>query len=186
MHLMRLANSSAFGLGHKVTTLREAINATGTNRIARWTQLLLYADGRKVSLEDDPLLQLAATRARFMELAVGQLPEAGRDVADAAFLVGVFSFVDAVFGGTLESTLDALTMSRTIREAILHREGPLGRLLTVVELLERAAWDEVDAVCAELAPFTTSTAAALALAAGEWAGMADHHTEAEGLERIED
>ncbi|WP_419150512.1 EAL and HDOD domain-containing protein [Paraburkholderia kururiensis] len=186
MHLMRLANSSAFGLGHKVTTLREAINATGTNRIARWTQLLLYADGRKVSLEDDPLLQLAATRARFMELAVGQLPEAGRDVADAAFLVGVFSFVDAVFGGTLESTLDALTMSRTIREAILHRAGPLGRLLTVVEQLERAAWDEVDVVCAELAPFTTSTAAALALAAGEWAGMADHHAEAEGLERIED
>lgn len=186
MHLMRLANSSAFGLGHKVTTLREAINATGTNRIARWTQLLLYADGRKVSLEDDPLLQLAATRARFMELAVGQLAEAERDAADAAFLVGVFSFVDAVFGGTLESTLDALTMSRTIREAILHREGPLGRLLTVVELLERGAWAEVDAVCTELAPFTTSDAAALALAAGEWAGMADHHAEAEGLERIED
>lgn len=121
-----------------------------------------------------------------MELAVGQLPDAGRDEADAAFLVGVFSFVDAVFGGTLESTLDALTMSRTIREAILHREGPLGRLLTVVELLERGSWAEVDAVCAELAPFTTSDAAALALAAGEWAGMADHHAEAEGLERIED
>ncbi|MFP3249899.1 MAG: EAL domain-containing protein, partial [Paraburkholderia sp.] len=70
MHLMKLANSSGLAVGHKVTTLREAINATGTNRIARWTQLLLYADGRKVALEDDPLLQLAATRARFMELAV--------------------------------------------------------------------------------------------------------------------
>jgi c-di-GMP-related signal transduction protein len=54
MHLMKLANSSGLAVGHKVTTLREAINATGTNRIARWTQLLLYADGRKVALEDDP------------------------------------------------------------------------------------------------------------------------------------
>ena len=59
MHLMKLANSSGLAVGHKVTTLREAINATGTDRIARWTQLLLYADGRKVALEDDPL---AATR----------------------------------------------------------------------------------------------------------------------------
>ena len=110
MHLMRLANSSGLGLGHKVTSLREAINATGTNRIARWTQLLLYADGRKVSLEDDPLLQLAATRARFMELAIERLPEAGRDEADAAFLTGVFSFVDAGGGEPRDSTLDMLML----------------------------------------------------------------------------
>ncbi|HEY4296325.1 MAG TPA: EAL domain-containing protein, partial [Paraburkholderia sp.] len=121
MHLMKLANSSGLAVGHKVTTLREAINATGTDRIARWTQLLLYADGRKVALEDDPLLQLAATRARFMELAIECLPEAGRDEADAAFLTGVFSFVDAVFGGSLESTLNVLTLSRPIQAAILRR-----------------------------------------------------------------
>ncbi|HVE09767.1 MAG TPA: EAL domain-containing protein, partial [Paraburkholderia sp.] len=54
MHLMRLANAGALALGLRVTTLRDAINATGTDRIARWTQLLLYADGRKVALEDDP------------------------------------------------------------------------------------------------------------------------------------
>jgi c-di-GMP-related signal transduction protein len=88
MHLMKLANSSGLAVGHKVTTLREAINATGTNRIARWTQLLLYADGRKVALEDDPLLQLAATRARFMELAVLRLPRRGRrGVSDRRVLV---------------------------------------------------------------------------------------------------
>ena len=131
MHLMKLANSSGLAVGHKVTTLRDAINATGTDRIARWTQLLLYADGRKVALEDDPLLQLAATRARFMELAIERLPEAGRDEADAAFLTGVFSFVDAVFGGSLESTLNVLTLSRPIQAAILHREGELGELLSV-------------------------------------------------------
>ncbi|HYS66487.1 MAG TPA: EAL domain-containing protein [Paraburkholderia sp.] len=184
MHLMKLANSSGLAVGHKVTTLREAINATGTDRIARWTQLLLYADGRKVALEDDPLLQLAATRARFMELAIERLPEAGRDEADAAFLTGVFSFVDAVFGGSLESTLNVLTLSRPIQAAILHREGVLGRLLDVVEALERGAWDEVDAMCARLQPLTVEEVAQLGLMAGAWAGVADRS--AEGLERIED
>jgi c-di-GMP-related signal transduction protein len=184
MHLMKLANSSGLAVGHKVTTLRDAINATGTDRIARWTQLLLYADGRKVALEDDPLLQLAATRARFMELAIERLPEAGRDEADAAFLTGVFSFVDAVFGGSLESTLNVLTLSRPIQAAILQREGVLGLLLSAVEALERGAWDEIAMLCERLQPLTVEEVAQMGLAAGAWAGVADRS--AEGLERIED
>lgn len=184
MHLMKLANSSGLAVGHKVTTLRDAINATGTDRIARWTQLLLYADGRKVALEDDPLLQLAATRARFMELAIERLPEAGRDEADAAFLTGVFSFVDAVFGGSLESTLNVLTLSRPIQAAILRREGKLGELLSVIEALERGEWENLATLCESLPPLTLEEVAQMGLAAAAWAGVADDS--AQGLERIED
>jgi c-di-GMP-related signal transduction protein len=184
MHLMKLANSSGLALGHRVTTLRDAINATGTNRIARWTQLLLYADGRKVALEDDPLLQLAATRARFMELAIERMPDAGRDEADAAFLTGVFSFVDAVFGGSLESTLNVLMLSRPIQAAILHREGTLGLLLSAVEALERGEWEQIEALCAASPSLTVEEVAQMGLTAGAWAGVADRS--AEGLERIED
>ncbi|MFC0398885.1 EAL and HDOD domain-containing protein [Paraburkholderia rhizosphaerae] len=186
MHLMRLANASGLALGLRVTTLRDAINATGTDKIARWTQLLLYADGRKVALEDDPLLQLAATRARFMELAVARLPDAGRDEADAAFLTGVFSLVDAVFGGSLENTLNVLMLTRPIRDAIERHEGALGMLLTLIEALERGAWDVADQTCQALAPLTTAEAAQLALTAAAWAGIAEHSADAEGLERIED
>jgi c-di-GMP-related signal transduction protein len=186
MHLMRLANSGESSIGRKVTTLRDAINATGTNRIMRWTQMLLYADGRKVPLEDDPLLQLAATRARFMELAVARLPNANRAVIDAAFLTGVFSLVDAVFGDTLERTLEDLALSRHIRNAILHREGPLGRLLSAVEALEQGDWAALDAASESLAPLTVSELAELALKAAAWAGSADQNAENAGLERIED
>ena len=186
MHLMRLANSSGLAMGRKVTTLREAINATGTNRIARWTQLLLYADGRKVALEDDPLLQLAATRARFMELAIQRLPEAGRDETDAAFLTGVFSFVDSVFGGSLEHTLNVLALSKPIRDAILLREGVLGTLLTVVEALERGAWADIESVCERLEGLQVLDVAQMGLVAAAWAGVADRSAEATGLERIED
>jgi len=186
MHLMRLANSGSMNIGRKVTTLREAINATGTNAIARWTQLLLYADGRKIAAEDDPLLQLVATRARFMEIAVTQLAKAHLEEEDAAFLVGVFSFVDAVFGGSLESTLEVLTLARPIRTAIVEREGVLGRLLDLSEALERGNWASVDALCETLAPLDAPTVAAISLAAAEWAGTSGRNAEDEGLERIED
>ena len=186
MHLMRLANSGEASIGRKVATLRDAINATGTNRIARWTQLLLYADGRKVRLEEDPLVQLAATRARFMELASTRLAAVNRKVVDGAFLTGVFSLVDAVFGGTLEGTLDALTLASHIRAAILRREGQLGTLLGAIESLERGDWDALDRASAALAPLTSCELAQIAITAAAWASTADQSKENEGLERIEE
>jgi c-di-GMP-related signal transduction protein len=121
-----------------------------------------------------------------MELAVLRLPEAGRDEADAAFLTGVFSFVDAVFGGSLENTLNILTLSKPIQAAILRREGVLGQLLSAVDALERGAWAEIEAACVQLPPLTVSEVAELGLTAAAWAGVADRSAEAKGLERIED
>jgi c-di-GMP-related signal transduction protein len=186
MHIMRLANSGEASIGRKVATLRDAINATGTNRIARWTQLLLYADGRKVRLEDDPLVQLAATRARFMEMAAAHLTQANRKVVDAAFLTGVFSLVDAVFGDTLEATLDALMLAGHIRAAILRHEGLLGTLLAAVQALERADWAALEQVSAALAPFTPPELAELAIASAAWASAADQHGDNAGLERVQE
>ncbi|RDU97000.1 EAL and HDOD domain-containing protein [Trinickia dinghuensis] len=186
MHLMRLANSGEASIGRKVATLRDAINATGTNRIARWTQLLLYADGRKVPLEEDPLVQLAATRARFMEIASSRLAATSRKVVDGAFLTGVFSLVDAVFGDTLENTLEALTLASHIRAAILHREGQLGTLLSAIESLERGDWEALDRASAALAPLTSCDLAQIAITAAAWASTADQSKENEGLERIEE
>lgn len=186
MHLMRLANSGEMSIGRKVATLRDAINATGTNRIARWTQLLLYADGRKVRLEEDPLVQLAATRARFMELGAMRLSHANRKIVDGAFLTGVFSLVDAVFGDTMENTLDALTLATHIRAAILRREGQLGTLLHAMEALERGDWEALDAASAALAPLTSGELAQIAITAAAWASTADQSKDNAGLERFEE
>lgn len=186
MHLMRLANSGEMSIGRKVATLRDAINATGTNRIARWTQLLLYADGRKVRLEEDPLVQLAATRARFMELASAKLSQANRKVVDSAFLTGVFSLVDAVFGDTLENTLEVLTLASHIRAAILRREGQLGTLLTAMQALEHGDWEALDRASAALAPLTSGELAQLAITAAAWASTADQSKDNAGLERFDE
>lgn len=186
MHLMRLANSGEGSIGRKVATLREAINATGTNRIARWTQLLLYADGRKVRLEDDPLVQLAASRARFIELAATRLAHATRKTVDGAFLTGVFSLVGVVFGDTLENTLDALALSSHIHAAILHREGTLGTLLNAIEALERGDWAALDHAAAMLEPLSSADLTELAITAAAWASSSDQSDEHAGLDHFEE
>jgi c-di-GMP-related signal transduction protein len=171
MHLMRLVNSGAFGLGRNVSSVREALMAAGINRITRWTQLLLYADSNGLPFDSDPLVHLAAVRAHFMELAASRLRNHDQRLLDSAFLTGVFSLIDVVFGADIEEALDGLALAVPIREAILHRRGVLGQLLSLAEASERGDLVTIEDCCAELPPLTAAGAAADSLAAAEFASQ---------------
>jgi c-di-GMP-related signal transduction protein len=174
MHLMRLVNSGAFGLGRNVSSIREAIMAAGIDRITRWTQLLLYADRSGVPFDSDPLVQLASVRAHFMERAASRLHNHDRRLLDSAFLTGVFSLIDVVFGGAIEDILSGLALSEPITEAILHRRGVLGQLLALAEAAERGDQATIEAQCRDLWPMTASTVAEDSLSAVE---LANAHTQ---------
>ena len=144
LQLMRLANSSAQTRGRRVSSLREAIAATGTRQLMRWTQLLLYADGRGLPWRSDPLLQLVGTRARFLELAAGMLRPADEAFSDAAFMTGIFSLVHVVLDMQPSEILDKLHLAAEIRTAILAGEGSLGALLGVARAAERGDAPAID------------------------------------------
>jgi len=176
MQLLRLVNSSAFGLGRNISSLREAIIATGTRQIARWAQLLLYAGAGgsgELPWRSDPLVQLAGTRARFMELAARWIHPNDEAFADAAFLTGVFSLVHVLVDSTPHATLDPLDLSPMIRDAIVERVGPMGALLRIAE----AAGEAQDAAAIasaqsldEFAALTPVVLAELNLSAAAWFG----------------
>ena len=134
VQLLRLVNSSAFGLGRNIASLREAIIATGTRQIARWAQLLLYADCGDLPWRADPLVQLAGTRSRFMELAASWLRPSDDEFADAAFMTGIFSLVHVVLDSTPRAVLERLGLAPQILEAIISGRGELGTLLRLAEV----------------------------------------------------
>jgi c-di-GMP-related signal transduction protein len=136
VQVLRLINSSAFGLTRPISSLRQAIIAIGTRQIARWAQLLFFADGRNLSLQSDPLVQLAGARARFMELAALSLRPGDDKLADAGFITGIFSLVHIVFGATVEEIVEMLRLSPAIRAAILEETGELGLLLALAKAAE--------------------------------------------------
>jgi len=174
VQLLRLVNSSAFGLGRNIASLREAIIATGTRQIARWTQLLLYADSGDLPWRADPLVQLAGTRSRFMELAASWLRPSDDEFADAAFMTGIFSLVHVVVGSTPAAVLEKLGLAPQIREAIVTRRGRLGTLLRIAE----AAGEGADAARIATGPdvppgfaaLTPEVLAELNLSAAAWFG----------------
>lgn len=130
--LLRLVNSVAFSLSHKITSFGQAIMLLGRRQLQRWLQLLLYA--RPEGSGKSPLLPRAAARAALMEaLCAGQ----ARDVQDRAFMSGMFSLLEVMLGGSLGRIIEPLNLADDIVQALLERDGPLGPAMRVVDAAER-------------------------------------------------
>jgi c-di-GMP-related signal transduction protein len=168
MQLLRLLNSSAFGLARTISSLREAIMIVGTRKIMRWAQLLLFADGQFHALRFDPLAQRCGARARFMELAAGRMQPGEERFADTAFITGVFSLVHVLFGGAIEDIVSKLPIDADIRRALLERHGELGLLLNATEAAESGELMAIRAACDALPIFSPSDLTTLGLAAAAW------------------
>ncbi|MDR2678943.1 MAG: HDOD domain-containing protein, partial [Zoogloeaceae bacterium] len=94
INLLRLTNSVAFGRRVQIISLRHAITLLGRRQLQRWLQLLLFSSAdHHQQLGDNPLLQLAATRACLMEKLVLAAKPALPTLAEQAFMVGIMSAV---------------------------------------------------------------------------------------------
>lgn len=136
VNLLRLTNSAAGGLSSKVSSLRHAIAILGRRQLLRWIQLLLYTNSKDQGASN-PLLQLAATRGRLMELLADRLHGKSRELSDQAFLAGILSLMPTLLGVPMEEILTQLPVARRVTQALSDYSGPLGELLLLVETTEQ-------------------------------------------------
>ena len=135
LNLLRLVNTPAAGARRHIDSLAEALVVLGRDQFQRWLQILLYATpGATVEL-NSPLLQMATTRGKLMELMARKLGPS-RAGSEAGFTVGIMSLMDALFSMSMEDVLTSVVVAPDVRAALLDRAGVLGELLKVVELLE--------------------------------------------------
>ncbi|MBU0751724.1 MAG: HDOD domain-containing protein [Gammaproteobacteria bacterium] len=130
--LLRLVNSVSFALTQKISSFGQALQLLGRRQLQRWLQLLLYAN--PVAGGASPLLPRAALRAARMEALLRQAGNAdsGGDIADQAFMAGMFSLLDALLGKPLLEVVAPLNLADDLAAALLERRGRLGQLLDVV------------------------------------------------------
>ena len=137
MNLMRLTNSVATGVRVKVTSLRHAITLLGRRQLQRWLQLLMYTKPRPGTEPiSSPLMQLAATRGKLMELLAGQIEPGRQEFEDQAFMVGFISLMPALMGVPMAEILNGISLGNTVREALEAQTGTLGKMLDLTEALE--------------------------------------------------
>lgn len=144
VNLMRLVNSAASGCNRKIGSVSQALMLIGRRQLQRWLQLLLFTVQPNAPYPS-PLMQLAAGRARLMEILAG-LEHDSTSFRDAAFMTGILSFLDVLFGMSFEEISRHLNIADDISAALLRREGELGRLLMLAEYVEQADRDKASGV----------------------------------------
>ena len=136
LNLLRLVNTPAAGARRHIESLADALLILGRAQLQRWLQILLYATpGANVDF-NSPLLQMATTRGKLMELMAGRLAPAQRASAEAGFTVGIMSLMDALFSMSMHDILETVHVAPDVHAALIEREGTLGEMLKIVELLE--------------------------------------------------
>ncbi len=140
--LMRIVNSAGSGLTTKISSLKHGLMVLGRGPLTRWVQLLLYASD-KGNKTVSPLMQLAATRGKFMELVAQQENTAAHEYADRAFMVGMLSLLDALLGEALPEILKRINLHVDVETALLYHDGELGNLLSLCKKLEAGDYEFV-------------------------------------------
>jgi c-di-GMP phosphodiesterase len=170
LNLLRLVNTPAVGARYKIDSLSQAVTVLGRRQLQRWLQIMLYAEpARKRGPSMTPLLMLATTRGRMLELLAQRLRPSQRNIADVAFTVGIMSLMDVLFGMTMEEIVAQIPVIDEVAGALLERKGFFGQLLHLAECIERMEEmeEQVEPALRGLA-LSTDELVQLEMAAFEW------------------
>lgn len=148
--LLRIANSAYFAMRNRVTTIRQAIVTLGIGQLKQWV-FLLSASGEdnQIDPSSEEFLKRSFMRANFcselMSYAKG-MPIMKSD----AYLMGMLSTMNYLIDAPMEEILAEIPLAEEVRAALLRREGPAGKLFSLVLSYERADWSAINTLAAEL------------------------------------
>lgn len=174
LQVLQWANAPINGQSSKVTSLHQAFMVLGRNQLYRGLTVSMFRLGGGGNRDrDEALLEVALTRARFLELvSAGRLSQVQRD---ELFLVGLLSLFDVLMGVPLAAILDKMHLSDEIRDVLLKSEGPYAPYLIMALLLERNKVERATEMAAGLG-LSADSMGETGAAAFQWAQDSLHHT----------
>jgi len=137
LNLLRLVNSAGIGAQRRINSLSHALIVLGRTQLQRWLQIMLYAEPSKGNYGVTPLLMLATTRGKLLELMAKKMKPDQHGMADTAFTVGIMSLMDTLFRMPMAEILEQIAVTDEVSDALLSRKGSYGHMLKLVEYLER-------------------------------------------------
>ncbi len=143
---MRYINSWAVAVPYEVKSIKQALMLLGSGRLRKWRSLIAAA----CMCKDKPteLLLLCLVRARFDEL-IGPMA-CGETHESECFLTGMLSGVDALLDRPLADVLDEVSVSDSVKGALLGRQSPLRPVHQLAVACEQGDWDQVSRLAARM------------------------------------
>jgi EAL and modified HD-GYP domain-containing signal transduction protein len=144
--LLKLINSAAFALRHKVTNILQALSLLGIREIRSWISLLSIS-----SMADDKPAELVVSslvRAKFCEQLAAPCGLSGRK--SDLFLMGLFSLLDVIMSRPIDEILQEITVEEDILAALIGTPGTMQTMLQLIVAVEKGEWDLVATLSTEL------------------------------------
>lgn len=168
-NLIRLVNSVALGAQRSIASVSQALMVLGRKQLQRWLQLLLFTL-QSGSADPSPLLVMAATRGKMMELLAGK-QQRDADYCDEAFMAGILSLIETIIAKPLADIVGELNLNERLAGALLRRDGELGSLLQLVESVEHPDLSHTRALLAQAGTLSLSDLTAAEIEAMSWANQ---------------
>ncbi|WP_391088579.1 EAL domain-containing protein [Vibrio sp. NH-UV-68] len=144
--LLRFVNSMSERIEIPISSFRQALVYLGQDKIKIFVSLAVasYVSVNKPK----ELYTLCLQRAQFFMLMARDNPFS--QYRDQAFLIGLFSMLDAMLDMSLDDLVKQLPLCATIKLALLERQGPYGQLISLEECYESADWQGMELACQQL------------------------------------
>lgn len=138
LKLLRLLNSSAFGLSRTIESIREAVVMLGVRRVTELATVLALASAQQKPRE---LLSLGLVRAKMCSAVADRT---GWPDPASYFTVGVMSILDALTDMPMRDLVSPLPLADDVKDALVDRTGSKGLVLNAAVAYERAEWERLD------------------------------------------
>ena len=135
-----MVNSAYFSIPNKIKDVKQALTVIGLGQLKQWIYLLGFVPNGGMT---DELIKTSFLRAVFCQ----QLSKYVKDFKSTeteAYLLGMFSTLDALLGVTLEDAVKELPISDDIKEGLVQRTGPCGELLNMCICYENGEWSKAE------------------------------------------
>ncbi|NNN46022.1 MULTISPECIES: EAL and HDOD domain-containing protein [unclassified Vibrio] len=144
--LLHFVNRLSPRLAVPIASFRQALVYLGHDQLKTFVALTVasYVSVKK----PQELYHLSLQRAQFCQRMSKRKPF--DKYQDQAFLIGLFSVLDALFDTPLDHLLEQLPVTQAIKQALNKREGPFGQLLNLEECFEQADWQGIESHCTTL------------------------------------
>lgn len=135
--ILRVINSAAYSLPNSIESMQQAIVLLGLDQIRSWAMIIMLSNQEGKPEEWSRNL---IARARMCEL-LAEL--SGQPKPESAFMVGMVSLLDLLLEVHIETILEQIALDDEVKDAILHKKGPLGNILQAVICFENGDWSGV-------------------------------------------
>ncbi len=131
--LLRFLNSAYFYLIQEVKTVQHAVAYLGEKELRRFILLAIISE----LAMDKPgeLVRLSLVRAKFCELLAEKSKY--KRATDEIFLMGLFSFIDAMLDTKMTLIMDKLPLSTEVKDALTFEKGPYANFMKAIVAYER-------------------------------------------------